>query len=189
MKRWTRRALLAATAWCVLVAPAQAADPPEVRNLPVDRYFTPNGDGSEDLARVTYGLSEPATVDVKIADAQGTVVPTVLNHAPQPESWNSNQFEWNGLDDEGDEAPEGQYTYTLRAENASGAVTTVTGHLGILRSVPAQLTAPAPGASLAGDATARLVPTAGMRVTVQVRAAALLGGTPPTTTKSIKATR
>ena len=29
----------------------------------------------------------------------------------------------------------------------------------------------------------------GMRVTVQVRAAALLGGTPPTTTKSIKVTR
>ena len=184
MKRWTRRALLAATAWCVLVAPAQAADPPEVRNLPVDRYFTPNGDGSEDLARVTYGLSQPATVDVKIADAEGTVVRTVLNHAPQPESWNSNQFEWNGLDDEGDEAPEGQYTYTLRAENASGAVTTVTGHLGILRSVPAQLTAPAPGASLAGDATARLLPTAGYTLS-SVRFSASGGGSlsPPSVAK------
>ena len=29
----------------------------------------------------------------------------------------------------------------------------------------------------------------GMRVTVQVRAAAVLGGTPPTATKSIKVTR
>ena len=72
MNRWTRRALLAVTASCLLVAPAQAADPPEVRNLPTDRFFTPNGDGSEDVVRVTYGLSEP----VRAAALLGGTPPT-----------------------------------------------------------------------------------------------------------------
>ena len=162
VNRWMRRALLAATAWCVLLAPAaQAADPPEVQNLSADRYFTPNGDGNEDIARVTFGLTEPATVDVTIADTNGTVVRKALNHAPQPDSWNSSAFEWNGLDNDGTEAPAGQYTYTVRAETSSGATATATGHIGIVRSVPAQLTAPAAGATLSGDVDARLVPTPG----------------------------
>ena len=162
MNRWTRRGLLVAMAWCALVAPAQAADL-EVRNLSTDRYFTPNGDGSEDIGRVTYGLSNAASVDVTITDTNGTVVRKVLSHAAQPEAWSDNAFTWNGLDDAGLEAPPGEYRYTIRAETG-GAVATATGRIGILRGTPGELTAPVPGASLAGDADARFVPAPGYTV-------------------------
>ncbi len=163
MDRWTRGSL-SATVVCALVGlvPAtQAAQPLEITKQTTDRYFTPNGDGHEDVGRVEYGLSQAATVDVTIKAGNGEVVRKPLDHVPQPESYYGNAFEWDGTNAQGAPAPDGAYTYEIRATGADSTVVTVTGRIGILRAVPGQLTSPAAGASLAGQATARFVPTPG----------------------------
>src|SRR4051812_22744749 len=146
-----RRGVLAAMA-CVagalaLAGPA-AADPLQIQFLSPDRYFSPNGDGAEDTFRATYGLTQAASVDVTITDDSGNIVRQVLHGAAQAPTWSNNFFEWNGLDGQGADVPDGAYDYAIRAETASGDVATAAGRIGVVHSIPGHMSAPLGGATL-----------------------------------------
>lgn len=68
--------------------------------------------------RAAYKLESAAEkVTIKITDSQGGVVRTITLGAQE-----AGQFdvEWDGLDDAGDEMPDGTYKFTVEAEDASG---------------------------------------------------------------------
>jgi hypothetical protein len=70
-------ALAAGRCAVALAAPASARADVSFTFQSADRAFSPNGDGQDDLASVSYALSDPATVDATIADSSGHLVRTV----------------------------------------------------------------------------------------------------------------
>jgi hypothetical protein len=78
---------------------------------------TPNGDGRDDVATISYTLAAPAFVDATLADASGLWV-TELFSEPRPAGVNVYTFDPRDL-------PSGAYAITLAATAADGRVTTV----------------------------------------------------------------
>ena len=56
---------------------ARAAESLDVTLLSSERYFSPNGDGQEDVASMSYCLSRSANVDIWVADGSGDRVRTI----------------------------------------------------------------------------------------------------------------
>jgi hypothetical protein len=77
---------------------------------------TPNGDGRDEVATVTYKLAAPATVSATLTDANGVSVTTLFTE-PRPAGANVYTFDPRDL-------PSGAYTITLAATAADGRVTT-----------------------------------------------------------------
>jgi hypothetical protein len=74
-------------------------------------YFSPNGDGTRDRARVGFDLSEPAEVSFSIIDMDGNDVRELVDERELAGD-RRHRFGWDGRDDEGDVVPDG--TYRLR---------------------------------------------------------------------------
>gem|GEM_PF-979990 len=97
-----------------------------------ERYFSPNGDGVKDTTRFFFGASGSAAA-VEAVDARGRVV---RRHAGSDLA--SGSFEWDGRDDRGAMAADGDYR--LRVVDAQGretgaAVTTLdTDHWPLFRA-------------------------------------------------------
>ena len=93
---------------------------PEIRNLVASlAEFTPNGDGDEDEVTISYGLSKEAKTTVYVTDAEGK---RYLIEAPKKKNAVLVSHLWDGK--AGDKVVfDGQYTFTVEAEDTAGNLT------------------------------------------------------------------
>jgi hypothetical protein len=78
----------------------------------VTPVFTPNGDGFNDVAAVTFMLARPATITVRVLDGQERPV-AVLGHDLRCLPWRSIRVRWAGMTAGGRPAPQGRYLVEL----------------------------------------------------------------------------
>jgi subtilase family serine protease/flagellar hook assembly protein FlgD len=72
------------------------------------RYFSPNGDGIQDLAVAKYRVRQPATLAIRIGDTGGTIVRSVdLTYGAA--ELGTHEFAWDGRDNGGQLLPDGRY--------------------------------------------------------------------------------
>ena len=79
---------------------------------PAPRYFSPNGDGVQDLLKIKFNVRRAVTLDLAISDANGQVVRT------QSVTYDSSQLgpqeiDWDGRSDGGALLPDGRYRVDL----------------------------------------------------------------------------
>ena len=103
-----------------------------------DRYFSPDGDGSEDSIGFSYVLTAPATVTIRIRDETGGLVRRVETDTPRSEGGQS--FSWDGRDEDGARVPDGVYRYTVDAVGVVGAPVSASGRIGVDTQPVAALT-------------------------------------------------
>lgn len=84
--------------------------------------FSPDGDGFEDLAILSYQNIEPGSVaTIKVHTLGGQTVYQWANNFP---IGNSGTFQWEGLDDYGIELPSGPYLLIIQCQLANGQTST-----------------------------------------------------------------
>lgn len=95
--------------------------PPLIEDLLVfPETISPNADGLDDEAQITYQLPVTATVDITITSPDGiTTYPFVTADEQEPTPQRRN---WNGKTIDNQLLPDGVYTYTIRAEDRYGNV-------------------------------------------------------------------
>jgi hypothetical protein len=71
-------------------------------------YFSPNGDGVHDRARLGFDLSEPAEVSFSIIDMDGNEVRELVDDRELAGD-ERHRFSWDGRDDEDNVVPDGVY--------------------------------------------------------------------------------
>jgi flagellar hook assembly protein FlgD len=67
--------------------------------------------------RISYALREPGPVSLRIYDAAGRLVRTLVNESRQAGDYEST---WDRLDDAGRRAPSGIYFYRLESPQGTG---------------------------------------------------------------------
>jgi N-acetylmuramoyl-L-alanine amidase-like protein len=98
--------------------------------------ITPNGDGQNDTALLTFSLTTPANVTVEVSDAAGAVVATVLDRVWTPVGKQT-------LTIDGAAFPDGVYSAVVKARTATSAEVlaavplTVSRSLGLVSASPA----------------------------------------------------
>jgi Ca2+-binding RTX toxin-like protein/PKD repeat protein/flagellar hook assembly protein FlgD len=140
---------------------------PELRVVPSERYFSPDGDEQEDTARVYYCLSQPGDVDIWVADGSGARVRTIesaVGHAASSCGSLPSSFEWDGKDDAGQVVADGVYVAHLAARNAAGSSGGAAVRIGVDTRTPGALTTPTSGAVLSGVVEWEFTPTSGFPV-------------------------
>jgi hypothetical protein len=99
------------------IAHAQTA-PPGLENLQVyPAAITPNGDAVDDVALITYRLSETSTTSVTLQGAGG---PPVTVWAPLQTGAGEQRVTFNGQDLFGHLLPDGAYTVTVHVADLAG---------------------------------------------------------------------
>jgi hypothetical protein len=94
--------------------------PPSVTDLAVyPPAISPNFDGQDDAAAITYRLGERARVSVFAADAQGRRVYVGPQVPREPGEYRE---QWDGLDNKQAPLPDGEYQFTITASDAAGNV-------------------------------------------------------------------
>jgi hypothetical protein len=83
--------------------------------------FSPNGDGVRDATTVSYTLLAPATTSVVVLDGADALV-RILG-ADEAEAPGDHQVVWDGRDDGGELAPDGDYVVVAEAVTATGTTT------------------------------------------------------------------
>jgi flagellar hook assembly protein FlgD len=118
--------------------------------------FSPNGDNHQEETTIRYQLSRPAKVTLRIWNANGVIVRSLLSAVDRT---TSAQFEpWDGKSDQQVTVPDGVYRYTIDAEDPQGEATaTQEGTVMVDTRRPLSLTAPTPGSEVSGSVTFRLV--------------------------------
>jgi subtilase family serine protease/flagellar hook assembly protein FlgD/WD40 repeat protein len=81
--------------------------------------FSPNGDERLDTTIIDYGLLLPAQVTLEVRTLAGIPVRRIEDQVVRPAG--VYPFEWNGLDDFGNPAPEGELLAHVRAEDTGGS--------------------------------------------------------------------
>jgi hypothetical protein len=116
--------LVAATFAAFFVAQRIKNTPSVVQRLRMSPFFSPNGDGRFDRARITFRLKQGDDVTVTVLDADGDPVRTLLDdrHISAYQPLNP-PLRWDGRDDQGRIVPDGLYRIriTLRGQGRSVA--------------------------------------------------------------------
>ena len=121
---WLARAvfvvLLAATFAAFFAAQRLKGAAPVVQVRGLDPYFSPNGDGRQDVNRFRVRLREEGEIAVDVVDAAGDAVRR-LSDGAAAEPGRPLRLRWNGRTDEGAPAPDGDYRMrvTLQDEGRS----------------------------------------------------------------------
>jgi hypothetical protein len=104
--------------------------PPIIENLVVaPATISPNADGIDDVAEITYQLPVSATVDITITGPDGrTTYPFVAGDEEGPML---QRQVWNGKTVDNALLPDGTYTYTVRAQDRFGNLAERTGQIAI----------------------------------------------------------
>ncbi|TCO37652.1 CARDB domain-containing protein [Dokdonella fugitiva] len=91
------------------LATASSFDSSAIDNFSLaPRYFSPNGDGVNDIAVAKYRVRQPVTLAIRITDATGAIVRTVdLTYGTA--DLGAQEFHWDGRDDAGHALPDGRY--------------------------------------------------------------------------------
>ena len=93
---------------------------PQVTDLVVlPSAISPNGDAIDDEAKISYGLSKPATVEIFVTDAQGSRYPL---EGANPKSAALHAHNWNGTSG-GELLFDGQYVLHVQALDKAGNLT------------------------------------------------------------------
>jgi len=111
----------------------QGADtpPPLIENLVASpTTISPNADGVDDIAEITYGLPISATVNIDISGPGCSPVPCPFVTADE-EKPELQRHVWNGKTVDGVLLADGVYTYTVRAEDRYGNLAEQQGNLAI----------------------------------------------------------
>lgn len=82
----------------------------------VPTTITPNGDGIDDTATVSYRLERRATVDVHIDTAAGTLVKRLVSGSQDA---GAHSVPWGGTDGSGATMPQGTYRYSVIVDDGS----------------------------------------------------------------------
>lgn len=107
--------------------------PPSVENLTVSPpTISPNADGIDDQAEISYQLPITATVDLSIARPDGgNTIPIITGEQQEPIPHTAL---WNGKTSDGAILPNGVYTYTLRVQDTLGNIVQRSGPITIVDS-------------------------------------------------------
>jgi len=102
--------LVIATLAAFVVTQSLKTDEPVVLRFAVASpfAFSPNGDRVQDSLRVGFDLSEPAEVSFSIIDADGDEVRRLVDDRRLAGD-TKHRFRWDGRDDDGQVAPDGEY--------------------------------------------------------------------------------
>lgn len=84
-----------------------------VDRIRVDASFTPNGDGHDDTAGISFRIKGPDRVDLDLIDASGREVRHLAVHQPFGDH-KVTRFVWDGRTDGGAPAPPGVYTLRIK---------------------------------------------------------------------------
>ena len=90
--------------------------------------ITPNDDGATDVTTLSYTTSAPATVDIALLDAAGTLVTQLLEPTRRPAGTGTLIFDGLGL-------PDGAYTFVVTAIGDDGARVSSSVGLGLTRTL------------------------------------------------------
>jgi outer membrane protein OmpA-like peptidoglycan-associated protein/flagellar hook assembly protein FlgD len=92
--------------------------PPQIsieQPSPEDRIFSPNDDGNKDTFIIKMEGSIEPIWQGGIRNASGDLVRTIQFNGESPRD-----FEWDGLNDRGEKAPDGVYEFIIRGEDYAG---------------------------------------------------------------------
>jgi hypothetical protein len=121
--RVTFLVLVGATFSAFFVAQRLKSTPPVIDVRNIYRYFSPNGDGNRDVNRIslTLRVADDATIDVVNLD--GDRIKRLTNGVSM-QPYRPLRLQWDGSDDAGRRAPDGQYRLrvALRDEGRSATV-------------------------------------------------------------------
>ncbi|MBD3179326.1 MAG: hypothetical protein GF417_06830, partial [Candidatus Latescibacteria bacterium] len=118
-----------------LVVTGDVLPPLISEDYPSPAVISPDGDGKDDLARISFRLSEPALVMLKILTEGGAPVKTVLNGGMIDRHYGS--ATWNGSDSLQAVVPDGIYRYRITAtDGADNSSNPVEGLIEVDRSAP-----------------------------------------------------
>jgi hypothetical protein len=101
--------LVCATLGAFFVAQRVKSTPPAVQNVGVYPFFSPNGDGRFDRARITFSLKRSDDVSVTIVDHQGDQVRVLETSRHLSAGALLPALRWDGRRDDGLRAPDGLY--------------------------------------------------------------------------------
>jgi hypothetical protein len=94
--------------------------PPLFDNLLVfPEVISPNADGIDDVAEITYSLPVTASVNMTITGPDGTIYPFVTNDQEEPQL---QRQVWNGRTIDSNILSDGVYTYTIQAADRYGNI-------------------------------------------------------------------
>ena len=122
------RLLTAALCGAVLLA-ACTSNPPISNVTVAPNIISPNGDGKDDLARISYKVNAPAHVSIYLTDAQGKRYD--IRSGDRPASPKPFEYLWNGISSDGRMLPNGAYTWHVDGHTNSGATASQQGSLTI----------------------------------------------------------
>ena len=148
--------LVIATFGAFFVAQRLKNAPPVLSRLTVFPYFSPNGDGRFDVARVSFKVKKTDDVSVSVLDSSGDEVRELMGsrHVLSSELV---RLKWNGRTDDGGRAPDGRYRYRITLQHEGRSVVPAT-------SVRLDTTAPRPLVTAIGPSHAfgpELMPNGG----------------------------
>ena len=89
----------------------------DVKNL--YNVFSPNGNGSYDIAEIQYLLTKNAAATIKLYNSSNVLVRTLLNNVNQTAG--QQNVTWNGKNDSNVILPNGVYAYKIDAQESTGA--------------------------------------------------------------------
>jgi hypothetical protein len=112
--------LVVATFGAFFLAQRLKNSPPVVGEIHVFPFFSPNGDGRFDKARLTFQPKETDDITVAVLNSSGDEVRQLLS-SRHVHAGELVRLLWDGLTDDGGRAPDGRYRYriTLRHQGRS----------------------------------------------------------------------
>ncbi|HEX7299518.1 MAG TPA: N,N-dimethylformamidase beta subunit family domain-containing protein [Solirubrobacteraceae bacterium] len=116
-------ALVVATFGAFFVAQRLKNSPPVLSEIGVPPFFSPNGDGRFDVARVTFRPKETDTVSVAVLDGAGDEVRELVG-SRHVRAGELVRLKWDGRTDAGTRARDGRYRYRITLSHAGRSVKT-----------------------------------------------------------------
>src|SRR5207248_2664819 len=115
--------LVLATVAAFFVTQRLKSGQPVVKRLALQRYFSPNGDGRKDRARISFFLPKGDLVTVDVVDGEGDRVRRMVDGRSLRRG--RHVYSWNGRADDGTVPPDGTYYVRVTLRRQGRAATGV----------------------------------------------------------------